>query len=410
MKKSIVACISFILLIFIMILSICLFMPDTLENDSDKIHIVATLFPQYDLATQVAGDKAVVKLLVEPGIETHTYEPTARDMMTIMNNTDIFLYTGLELEPWTENIVENLNNVEATDESEVENTLIVNVAEKVDLIKQEEFEENHINPEIDHRNSNNHDDSHEGHNHDEHLYDAHIWQNPKNAEKMLDAILEALIEVDPVNRNYYETNAAKYRDEIRKLDTDLQELVNNAEKKEIAIGGEFAYAYLIEEYDLKFVSVYSNCGHGEDPSITKVKSVIDYTFPKNIKVSGDYEEVLKYIDLVILDIKHTEPLGYKELTNLEISEVEQFIKELNKSNKPVWIRQVIVPGINDTEEYILELKKYISKINNIEKIELLPYHTLGKEKYQKLNIKYRLEETIDMDKDRCKELEKTLNK
>ena len=120
-----------------MILSICLFMPDTLENDSDKIHIVATLFPQYDLATQVAGDKAVVKLLVEPGIETHTYEPTARDMMTIMNNTDIFLYTGLELEPWTENIVENLNNVEATDESEVENALIVNVAEKVDLIKQE---------------------------------------------------------------------------------------------------------------------------------------------------------------------------------------------------------------------------------------------------------------------------------
>ena len=290
MKKSIVACISFILLIFIMILSICLFMPDTLENDSDKIHIVATLFPQYDLATQVAGDKAIVKLLVEPGIETHTYEPTARDMMTIMNNTDIFLYTGIELEPWTENIVENLNNVEATDESEVEKALIVNVAEKVDLIKQEEFEENHINPEIDHRNSNNHDDSHEGHNHDEHLYDAHIWQNPKNAEKMLDAILEALIEVDPVNRNYYEANATKYRDEIRKLDTDLQELVNNAEKKEIAIGGEFAYAYLIEEYDLHFVSVYTNCGHGEDPNITKVKSIIDYINKNDIPVVY-YEEL-----------------------------------------------------------------------------------------------------------------------
>ena len=107
---------------------------------------------------------------------------------------------------------------------------------------------------------------------------------------MLDAILEALIEVDPVNRNYYEANATKYRDEIRKLDTDLQELVNNAEKKEIAIGGEFAYAYLIEEYDLHFVSVYTNCGHGEDPNITKVKSIIDYINKNDIPVVY-YEEL-----------------------------------------------------------------------------------------------------------------------
>ena len=117
------------------------------------------------------------------------------------------------------------------------------------------------------------------------------------------------------------------------------------------------------------------------------------------------DDILKYTDLVLLDIKAIEEESYKRMTGKTMDEFNYFISRLN--NK-VWIRQVIVPGINDTEEYILKLKKYINKINNIEKIELLPYHTLGKEKYEKLNLKYRLEEKEPMDKDRCKELEKLL--
>ena len=117
------------------------------------------------------------------------------------------------------------------------------------------------------------------------------------------------------------------------------------------------------------------------------------------------DDILKYTDLVLLDIKAIEEESYKRMTGKTMDEFNYFISRLN--NK-VWIRQVIVPGINDTEEYILKLKKYINKINNIEKIELLPYHTLGKEKYEKLNLKSRLEEKEPMDKDRCKELEKLL--
>lgn len=117
------------------------------------------------------------------------------------------------------------------------------------------------------------------------------------------------------------------------------------------------------------------------------------------------DDILKYTDLVLLDIKAIEEESYKKMTGKTIEEFEFFISRLN--NK-VWIRQVIVPGINDTEEYILKLKEYIKKIKNIEKIELLPYHALGKEKYKKLNLKYRLEDTEPMDKDRCKELEKLI--
>ncbi len=122
------------------------------------------------------------------------------------------------------------------------------------------------------------------------------------------------------------------------------------------------------------------------------------------------DEVLKYTDLVILDIKAIDDISYKEMTGKEIDEFNYFVQRLNKSNNKVWIREVIIPNINDNEEYILKLKKYIKKIKNIEKKELLPYHSMGIEKYKKLNLKYRLLDTLDMDKEKCKKLEELLNK
>ena len=125
---------------------------------------------------------------------------------------------------------------------------------------------------------------------------------------------------------------------------------------------------------------------------------------------GDYNEVLPYIDLVILDIKHTKPLGYKELTNLEINESEEFIKELNKSNIPVWIRQVIVPGIMDNYEYIDSLINYLYKINNIKRVDFLPFHRLGREKYLSLGLTYPYEDKPEMDKEECNKLYKYFEK
>ena len=122
--------------------------------------------------------------------------------------------------------------------------------------------------------------------------------------------------------------------------------------------------------------------------------------------NGNYEELLKYVDLVILDIKHTEKEGYKLITQREMEEVNNFIEALNKSNKKVWIRQVIIPDINDNEKYIDSLINYIKKIKNIEKVEFLPYHRLGREKYIKLNIPYPCEEKKDMDKEKCEQLYK----
>lgn len=121
---------------------------------------------------------------------------------------------------------------------------------------------------------------------------------------------------------------------------------------------------------------------------------------------GNYEEILKYIDLVILDIKHTTEEGYKQITGSTIDEVERFIKILNKSNKKVWIRQVIIPDITDTEEYTTSLAKYLRKIKNIERIDFLPFHRLGEEKYKILGIDYPYKNKNDMNQEKCQELYK----
>ena len=120
--------------------------------------------------------------------------------------------------------------------------------------------------------------------------------------------------------------------------------------------------------------------------------------------NGNYDELLKYIDIVLLDIKHTEKETYKEITGMELKEVENFINACNKNNKRIWIRQVIIPDINDNTKYMDSLVEYLKHIKNIERIDFLPFHRLGREKYIKLNIPYPYEDKDDMDKDKCNEL------
>ena len=119
---------------------------------------------------------------------------------------------------------------------------------------------------------------------------------------------------------------------------------------------------------------------------------------------GNYEELLKYIDLIIFDIKHFEKDGYKLITNRNMLEVNSFIETIKLLNKELWIRQVIVPGIMDNDVYIRGLSDYLKQFNHISKIEFLPYHKLGREKYIKIGIDYKCENIPEMDKEECNKL------
>lgn len=272
MKRKIVFIIDILILITIVFFIVFFNSSDIAKNQESRIKIVATIFPNYDFARQIGGDKVEVKLLLNSGVESHTYEPTPKDMIEI-ENCDIFVYTGSEFEPWAKNILSSMNS----------NFEIIDTSKNISLINKEEFEHLYSKAEII-------EEKHEEHHHDESSYDSHIWLSPKNSVIMIDDILAILCKIDPDNTEYYTNNAENYKKEILELDEKIENLVNNSLRKEIAFAGEFSYSYFIERYGLNFVSVYNNCGEGEDPSIGKVKSVIDYINNNNLPVVF-YEEL-----------------------------------------------------------------------------------------------------------------------
>lgn len=111
----------------------------------------------------------------------------------------------------------------------------------------------------------------------------------------------------------------------------------------------------------------------------------------SLPISNDIENLLACTDLVLLDIKHINDDKAKTLTGLSNKNNLAFARYLSEHSIPVWIRQVLVPGYTDDENDLRELKEFISTLSNVEKIELLPYHDLGKFKWEKLGFKYPLE-------------------
>lgn len=271
MKRKLVFIIDILILIIVTMLFIFFCEPDSINQSGDKLEVIATIFPNYDFVKQIGKDKVDVKLLLKSGVESHTYEPSPKDMVDI-ENSRVFIYTGNEFEPWAENILESVS-------SEIE---VVDTSKNIKLINKEEFESHFENSEI---IAEEHEDHHE-----ESSFDSHIWLNPENAIIMIDDILAKLCSVDPENSDFYTENAKNYKSEIEKLNVEIDKTIQNSKRNEIAFAGEFSYSYFIDKYDLSFVSVYNNCGEGEDPSISKVKSVIDYINNHNLPVVF-YEEL-----------------------------------------------------------------------------------------------------------------------
>lgn len=130
-----------------------------------------------------------------------------------------------------------------------------------------------------------------------------------------------------------------------------------------------------------------------------------------IDTSGTYfddrsETAIAHCDMVLLDIKHIDPAKFEELTGREQGTLRLLIDAINRKEKPVWIRQVIVPGFNDDEEYIHRLNEFLLRIKHIKKIELLGYHNMAEPKYDKLGIKYRLKGVKPMDSKSLEKLSK----
>lgn len=256
------------------------------EKSNEKIKIVTTLFPQYDFARQIAGDKAEITLLLPPGAESHSFEPTPSDIITI-NNADIFIYTGKYMEPWAEKLIQSTDS-DTINILDVSNGITLAKEEHEHEHDEEEHEEDdpgHDAEEQEHDENDEHGG--DGHNHE---YDPHIWTSPVIAKKMVDNIAASLCYVDSENASYYKSNAENYKEQLDVLDAEFNEIVSTGIRNKVYFGGRFALHYFTEEYGLEHESAYDNCSSETEPSAHDIAQIIDEI--KKNKIPAIYYEEL----------------------------------------------------------------------------------------------------------------------
>ena len=221
------------------------------EDNNDKLSVVTTIFPAYDFARQVFGDTAEVTLLLKPGTESHSYDPTAKDIVKI-DNCDLFIYNGGESDTWVDGILDAADGV--------------NTLRMMDAV--EALEEEHIEGM---------QSEHDGEEHDEHddteEYDEHIWTSPKNAALIVDSVLKAAEEISPENAAIYRQNAESYIDQINALDEKFEQLFSG-EKRYFVFGDRFPLLYFFKEYGLNYYAAFPGCGSEVEPSAQTISFLL----------------------------------------------------------------------------------------------------------------------------------------
>lgn len=205
-----------------------------------KLQIVTTIFPAYDFAREIFGDKADITLLLKPGTESHSYDPSARDIVKI-DSSDLFIYNGGESDAWVENILKTADEVNA-----VKMMSFVEALEEEELIGVEDHDE--------------HD-----HDEDDGEYDEHIWTSPKNAALIVGGIAREAARLDAANADYYTKKAAAYSEKILELDRRFSELLEG-ESRFFIFGDRFPLLYFFKEYDLNYYAAFPGCGAETEPS------------------------------------------------------------------------------------------------------------------------------------------------
>ena len=234
------------------------------EKLSEKLSVVTTIFPAYDFARQVFGDTAEVTMLLKPGTESHTYDPTARDIIKI-NDCDLFIFNGGESDSWVEGILEAADGVRTL--------------RMMDVV--EALEEEHI--------EGMEEETHEHEKTDGAEYDEHIWTSPKNAVKIVESIKSAAVEIAPENKELYSDATDKYIGEINELDSDFKQLLDG-ESRYFVFGDRFPLLYFFREYGLNYCAAFPGCGSETEPSARTIGFLLN-------KLDGDAVRTVFYIEL-----------------------------------------------------------------------------------------------------------------
>lgn len=221
------------------------------DVDNGKIKIVSTIFPYYDFARNIAGDKADVKMLLSPGNEPHSYDPSPSDIVSI-ENCDIFIYNGGESDEWVEGVLESLQN---------SHIRILKMMDYVDVLNEQETD---------------HTDSDE--------FDEHIWTSVRNAQKMSKVISDTLKQIDSENVDYYSNNELIYCQMLSNVDKQIMSVVENSSGNTVVFGDRFPFLYFVSDYGLNYECAFPGCSSETEPSIATVTRLIDFVRDEKVPV------------------------------------------------------------------------------------------------------------------------------
>lgn len=217
--------------------------------DGEKLQIVTTIFPQYDWVREILGDRvgeAELTLLQDSGVDLHSYQPTADDIIRI-STCDMFIYVGGESDGWVADALAQTTNPDM---------VVINLLDTLgDSAKEEEVVEGMEAEE---------EEEEEG------AYDEHVWLSLKNAKVLCQAIADGLCQVDAENADAYRQNVAVYLDELDVLDAAYQTAVNNGAVKTILFGDRFPFRYLADDYGLSYYAAFSGCSAETEASFETI--------------------------------------------------------------------------------------------------------------------------------------------
>lgn len=235
------------------------------EATEGQIKIVTTIFPEYDWVKEILGDMAEaadITLLLDKGVDLHSYQPTADDIMKI-STCDLFIYVGGESDEWVEDAFETATNKDMK---------VINLLDVLgDSVKAEEIVEGMQVEEHEHDGEEEHEHyGEEAHEYDEEEMDEHVWLSLRNAEILCKAISEALTEIDPDNKAIYEENVSKYISELASMDEAYQEMVKSSTYKTVLFGDRFPFRYLVDDYGLSYYAAFVGCSAESEASFETI--------------------------------------------------------------------------------------------------------------------------------------------
>ena len=284
----------------------------TTADSGDEISIVTTIFPEYDWVMNILGDNpagAKVSMLLDNGVDLHSFQPTAEDIMKI-SDCDLFIYVGGESDEWVEDVLEEAVN---------KDMIVINLLETLgDSVKEEEIVEGmeghdhdyEDDEENDHEEGDEHDhedaedhDHEEGeehdHDHEEPEFDEHVWLSLRCASTLTDNIAKALETIDSANAELYRKNADAYITELSELDNKYEESVSKAATKTLLFGDRFPFRYMTDDYGLDYYAAFVGCSAETEASFETISFLANKVDELNLHaimtIEGDNHKIAQTI-------------------------------------------------------------------------------------------------------------------